>query len=175
MIDDAKSGFTGPFQCVFQCFLFIGGKGAQHPVGQFHFRMGFCTHTDLDPGKCLGTNLCNDGLDAVVAAGRAVSADSQTAGNQGNVIKHDDDPGRGDVKIGRKLQHTATGQIHVGLGFQQKDFFAPVNDLAVKSLEFYLINPAAQRIGQQVDGAEACIVAGFFIVPAWITQTDDEP
>ena len=41
-----------------------------------------------------------------------------------------------------KLQNAFAGEIHISLGFQQKDLSAAVNGLAVKTLEFQFINLA---------------------------------
>ena len=110
-----------------------------------------------------------------MSTGRAFPADPEPTGYQGDIIIHHNDAGRGDVKVGGKLQNTAAGQIHIGLGLQKHELPALIIDLSVKTLEFHFVDPAAKGICQNVNGTEACIVAGFFIFTAWIAQTDDQP
>jgi len=175
VVDDAQGCLSGPYQRILQSFFVVGGEGAEHPVGQLHLGMGLGAHTDLHPGEFLGTHLGDDGLDAVVAAGGAFRPDPEPSGDQGDVIVHDDDPGRGDVKVGGQLQHAAAGQVHVGLGLQEQQLPALVIDLGVQTLEFHPVDLTAQGIRQNVDGPEAGIVTGLFIFTARIAQTDDQP
>ena len=45
------------------------------------------------------SKLINDGLNAIVAAGTAFCPDAKPSGGQGDVIKHNDDPLRGNTEI----------------------------------------------------------------------------
>ena len=138
-------------------------------ICQILLRMGFGTHADLYPGEVLTSYFGNDGLNAVMAAGRAVATNAQPAGLQGNVVKQNDDPLGWYMEVGGKLQYRATGQIHIGLGLQQKQLAAAPADLAVQTLKFSLVYLAAQLLRQNVQRPETCIVAGLFIFPAGIT------
>ena len=108
-------------------------------------------------------------------AGRTVGTDPKTSRRKGNIVKHNDNPLRRDVKIGAELQHTAPGQVHIGLGLQQKYLFSLVGYLAVQPLVFQLIYLAAQLSGQDVQRPEAGVVTGLFVFAAGIAQADDEP
>ena len=146
MIDDGKSRFTGPLQRILQSLFFQRGEGAQHPIGQVEFGIGLGANADLDPGEALGANFLDDGLDAVVTTGGAVGTNTQTSRCQGNVIEHDDNPGRRDVEVSTELKHRTAGQIHVGLGLQEHDLLALVVCLTVKTLEFALVDLTAEAL-----------------------------
>jgi len=137
--------------------------------------MGFGTHADFHPGELLGTHFLNDGLDAVVTAGRAVGPDPEPSRLQGNVVKQNDDSLRGNVKISGKLQHAAPRKIHIGLGLQQKQLAALIIGLAVQTLIFQLIYFYIQFLCDFVQTAEACIVAGLFIFATGISQSHNQP
>ena len=74
-------------------------------IRQILLGMGFAAHTDLHPGKGLGADFLDDGLDAVMPPGGAVRPDTKSARCQGNIVKQHDDPGRGDVEIAAQLQN----------------------------------------------------------------------
>ena len=137
--------------------------------------MGLGTDTDLHPGEVLASQLLDDGLDAVVAAGGAVLAQAQLAGLQGDVVKEDDDPGGGDLEEGGELQDAPAGEVHIGLGLEQEELAGGGIDLGVEALELQLVDLDTQLFGDAVDGPEAGVVAGLLIFPAGIAQADDEP
>ena len=175
VINDGQSRFSGPFQGILQSLFFQRGEGTQHPIGQIKFGIGLGTNADLDPGEALGAYFLDDGLDAVVTTGGAISPDTEAAGCQGNVVKHDDNPGRGDVEVGAELKHGPAGEVHVGLGLQEQDLFALVIGLTVKTLELGFVDFAAEAVCQNVNSTEAGVVAGFFIFTARITQANNQP
>ena len=127
------------------------------------------------PGEFLGTHFLNDGLDAVVSAGGAVSPDAKTAGRKGDIVKQDDDPLGRDVEIGGKLQYRAAGQVHICLGLEQEELSAVIRGLSVKALEFQLVDLAAKVFSQQIQAAEAGIVAGPLVILAGVAQAYDQP
>ena len=53
--------------------------GGEHPVGQVVVRVRLGADADLDPRELVGAQAGDDGLEAVVAAGRAVFADAELA------------------------------------------------------------------------------------------------
>ena len=117
----------------------------------------------------------NNTFDSVVTTGAAVGADTQTTGLQRDVVKHDEDSGRGDLEVAAQLQHRFSRQIHIGLGLQQEEFLAFVGGLAVQTLIFQLVDLAAQAVREDINGAEAGVMPGLLIFPSGIAQTDDEP
>ena len=175
LLDDGEGCFTGPLQRILQGLFLLGGEGGQDPVGQVELGVGLGADADLDPGEVLGTNLSDDGLDAVVTTGGAVGPDAQAAGDQGDIVKHDDDSLGRDVEVGGKLQDAAAGQIHEGLGLEQHQLAAVPGGLTVQALELHAVDLAAEGIGQNVDGTEASVVTGLFIFTAGIAQADNEP
>ena len=58
------------------------------------------TYADLYPGEILGTQLTNDGFDAIMSAGRAVSSDPQSSRLQRNIVKQNNDSLGRDVVVG---------------------------------------------------------------------------
>ena len=110
-----------------------------------------------------------------IDADGAVGTDAKPSGLQGDIVKEDDDPGGGDVEIGRKLQNAFAGEIHISLGLQQKNLSAAVEGLTVETLEFQFVNLAAKVFRQHIQAAEACVVAGVGIVLAGVAQAHDEP
>ena len=86
VINDAQGCFCGIVQGNSQGFFFQCGESGQHPVRQFKLRMRLGAHTDFYPGKFLGPYFLDDGLDAVVTAGRAVGPDPEPSRLQGNVV-----------------------------------------------------------------------------------------
>ena len=114
LVNDAQCCFRCVLERNTQRFFFLCGEGTQYPVRQILLGVRFGAHADLYPGKILAAQLLDNGLDAIVAAGTSVSADTQPPGRQGDVVEHDDDALRRNVKVGTQLQHGPTGQIHIG-------------------------------------------------------------
>ena len=141
--DDGEGRIGAVFQGHHQSLFLGSGEAGEHMVRQVLIGVCLAAHADFHPGECLGTQLRNDGFDAVVAAGAAVGPDPQPTGLQGDIVKEDDDPGRGDVKVGGQLQHASAGEVHISLGLQQKELSAVIVYLAVKTLEFQFIHLAA--------------------------------
>ena len=137
--------------------------------------MGLTAYANLDSGELLASQFRHDGLDAVVAACAAVGTDPQPTGLQGNIVKEDDNPGRGNVKVGGKLQNAFAGEVHIGLGLQQKNLSAAIECLTVKTLEFEAIHLTAKVLRQNIQTAEARVVAGVGIILAGVAKTHDEP
>ena len=137
--------------------------------------MGLGAHTQLHPGELLTAQLGNDAFDAVVAPGRAVGPDPESAGLQGNVVKQDDDPLGRHLEKGAELQNGPAGQVHIGQGLQQIQPVSVVVRLAVEPLKFGLVHPNPQLFRQQVQAAKAHIVPGFGVFGAGIAQTHNEP
>ena len=144
-------------------------------VGQILVGMGLAAHTDLHPGEGLGTHLRDDGLDAVVSAGGAVGTDPQPSGNQGDVVEQDDDPLGRNIEISGQLQYAAAGQVHVGQGFQQKQFLSVIGGLAVDALELAFVYLAVQVFRQNIQAAETHIVTGVGVILSGVAQAHDEP
>ena len=105
LFDDGESGIGGIFQCHRQGLFLLGGKAGEDPVCQICVGIRLSAYTDLHPGEGLGAQLLNDGLDAVVTAGRTIRADPETAGFQRNIVKKDDDPLGRDIEVGAQLYH----------------------------------------------------------------------
>ena len=152
-----------------------GKNAAVTGIGQILLRMGLGTHADLYSGECLTAHFLNDGLDAVVTAGTAVSTDAQTTGCQGDIVKEDDDLLGRNVEVGGQLQNAAAGKIHISLGLQQKNLSAVPGGLTVQTLEFQFVNLTVQLVGKHIQRPETTVVAGFLIFLSGIAKTDDEP
>ena len=105
-------------------------------VSQILLGMGFSAYTDLDPWECLRPHLCDDRLDAIVTAGRAICANPEPAGLQRDIVEQNDDPLRRNVEVCRELQNRSSGQVHIGLGLQKKHLFALIVCLRIQSLVF---------------------------------------
>ena len=173
---DIGDGFYGMvFQGYAQRLFVLCREGGQHPVRQIVFRVGLGAHTDLHPGKVLTAQLLNDGLDAVVPPGGAICPHPQPPRLQRNVVKHDDDILRRDFEEGGQLQYRPPGQVHIGLGFQQKQLDAVVGGLVVKSLKFQFIDFDPQILGQNVQRPEAAVVAGALVFLTGIAKAHNEP
>ena len=175
LINDTQGCLGSVFQRDGQSLFFQGCEAGQYPVRQLEIGMGLGTHADFYPGEFLGANFLDNGLDTVVTAGTAVGTDTETSRFQRDVIKHNDDPLRRDIEVSGKLQHTASGPVHVSLGLQQKYFPAIVTYLGVQTLVFQLVYLGAKLVSQDVQSPEACVVAGLFIFLTGITQAHDEP
>ena len=103
--NNAQSSICGSLQSLLQD-LFLGrGEGGQHPVSQVKIRTGLCANPYFHPGEVLTSQLGDDGLDSVVAAGGAVAPNPKAANVQGNVVKNHHNPLRRNVEVGGKLQH----------------------------------------------------------------------
>ena len=111
MVNNGQSSVGCIFQCHCQRLFLFGGKAAQHPVGQIIVRIRLAAHTDLYPGEGLAAQLLNDGLDAIMAAGRTVRPDAKPSGFQRDIVKQDDDSLGWNVKVGAQLQYTAAWAI----------------------------------------------------------------
>ena len=131
MVNDGEGCLGGILQRNCQGLLFQRGEGGQHPVRQFKVGMGLGTYTDLHPGELLGADFLDDGLDAVMTAGRAVGPYTEPSGFQRNVIKQDNNPLGRDVEISGKLESGDAGAVHIGQGLQEKYLFMIIGSLSV--------------------------------------------
>ena len=175
VVNDRKGCVGGIFQRHTQRLLILCGEGGQHPVRQIILRRGLGSHTDLHPGKVLAAQFLNDGLDAVVPAGRAVGPDPQPPRLQRDVVKHHNDVLGRDLEERGQLQNRTSGQIHIGLGLQQEQLAAVVAGLIVQPLKFQFVHLHIQLSGKDVQCPEAAVVAGTLILPAGVSQTHNQP
>ena len=79
------------------------------------------------------------------------------------------------MEIGGQLQNRTAGQIHIGQRLQKKQLSSGVFCLPVQPLEFGLIDLTAKFLSNQINGTPTGIVPGLFVLPAGITETDDQP
>ena len=98
-----------------------------------------------------------------MSAGTAVGTNPEAAWGQTNIVKHNDDPLGRNVKVSTQLQHAPAGQIHVGLGLEQKKLSALVGTLTVKPLEFALIHLTAQPGSQYIQRPKAAVMFGSLV------------
>ena len=143
VVNDSQSCIACPFQSGNEGLFFTGGEGGKHPVCQIKIGIRLCADTDLYTGECLTADFTDNGLYAVVTAGRTVSPDTKPSRFQRNIIKHDDDPLGRDIEIGAELQHRTAGQVHKCLGFQQKQLFTLIVYLIVEPLILQFVHFAA--------------------------------
>ena len=110
-----------------------------------------------------------------MAPGGAITPHPQPSRLQRNVVKHDNDILGWNLEKGGKLQNRPPGQVHIGLGFQQKQLDAVVIGLIVQPLKFQLIDLDPQILGQNVQRPEAAVVAGALVFLTGIAKAHNEP
>jgi hypothetical protein len=79
------------------------------------------------------------------------------------------------VEEGGQLLYRLSGKVHISLGLEKEDLVALVGNLVVQALELALVHPAAQLVCQNIQSAEASVVAGFCVFGSGIAQTNNEP
>ena len=132
-------------------------------------------HADLHAGELVGAQVGDDVFQAVVAPGGAAAADAELALGQGDVVRDDQDPLRGDLIEPGGLPHGFAGEVHVGHGLHQQDGLAAELGRVGQGLIFYPLDGDVGSVSQLVYHEEADVMAGPVILGTGVAQTDDDP
>ena len=117
----------------------------------------------------------DDVFQAVVAPGGAAAADAELALGQGDVVRDDQNPLRGDLIEPGGLPHGFAGEVHVSHGLHQQDGLAAELGRVGQGLIFYPLDGDVGSVSQLVYHEEADVVAGPVILGTGVAQTDDDP
>ena len=137
--------------------------------------MGLGAHAEAHPGEVLAAQFGDDALQAVVSAGGAVCADPDPAGIQGDIIRDDENPFRGNGIEAGSLPDGGSGAVHEGGGLHEQNPGSGDRGKLRIGAEAHPRDADAQGAGQGVNDAEAHVVPGLRIVLPGISQAYDEP
>ena len=80
----------------------------------------------------------------------------------------------GDREVAEELFYSHAAVVHIGLGFDQQDFFPVGPPVTNQRVVFYLLNCDLIFRGDPVDNQKTQVVPAPFIFLAWITQTEND-
>jgi len=114
-----------------------------------------------------------DVFEAVVAAGGAGGAEANGAGGQGDIVDDDEEVIEGDFVVGHGGGDGAAGEVHVGLGFEEEDFFAVEEDIGAKGFMGAAEVGSAVFLREGIEAHEADVVACAFVLGTGIAEADE--
>ena len=128
---------------------------------------------DFEAGESIGAKMFDEGFDAVMAAGAAFIAESEPSEREADIVIDDEAVLRFPFEVAEDFADGASAEVHEGLGFGEKDGgIRPFGDAGFPFGE--LLEVDAVTLRKEVEKHEADVVAGVFIFPAWVAETDDE-
>lgn len=109
----------------------------------------------------------------LVAAVAALPPDAQAAHVEAYVVEEDEHLLDGDLVELHRVAHRLSRIVHEGGGLHQQHPVLADHRVAAEGFEFEPVDFGPQLFGEGVDGQEARVVAGVFIVAAGVPQADD--
>ena len=151
--------------------FFVGGETGEDEVGVAELLSSGGVGAEAEAGELVGTEVFDDGFQAIVAAGGAGGAEANGAEGEGEIVAGDESLFEGDFVEVDDLADGATDFVVETGGFDEEGV-AYFGDLSV---EFFVGLPGeAQGFGVEVEGEEAEVVAGEVVLRAGVAEGEDE-
>jgi hypothetical protein len=126
-----------------------------------------------DPEK-IRAEMGLDGAQAVMAGMAAALLDFQLTGGEVELVVENYDIIDGNLEELGAFGDGLAGEVHEGLGFQEKGFRAAQGTLRQQPVEFASEWCTSVVFGDAVDGHEAYVVPGLGVLGAGVSEADEQ-